>query len=121
MTDSILNTTKKMLGITEEYTHFDTDIIIHINSTFSILTQIGIGPDEGFTIADESTTWSDFIPEDSHHLLEMVRTYMFMRVKSMFDPPTSSSVAEAYNRQVSELEWRLMVAADTEVEVINAE
>lgn len=121
MTDSILNSVKKMLGITEEYEHFDTDIIIHINSTFSILTQIGIGPDEGFTIQDSSATWSDFIPEDSHHLLEMVRTYTFMKVKSMFDPPMSSSVSEAYNRLISEMEWRLMVAADTEVEALNEE
>lgn len=121
MTDSILGSVKKMLGITEEYEHFDTDIIIHINSTFSILTQIGIGPETGFTIEDKSTSWDEFIPEDSHHLLEMVRTYMFMKVKSMFDPPTSSSVSEAYNRQIGELEWRLMVAADTEVDAVNAE
>lgn len=120
MTDSILNSVKKMLGITKEYKHFDTDVIIHINSTFSILAQIGIGPDEGFTIEDESTTWSEFIPEDSYHLLDMVRTYMFMRVRSMFDPPMSSSVSEAYNRQISELEWRLMVTADTEVDALNA-
>ena len=118
MTDSILNTVKKMLGITEEYTHFDTDIIIHINSVFSILTQLGVGPEEGFTITDESTTWSDFIPDDSQHLLEMVRTYMFMKVKSMFDPPTSSSVADSYNKLISEMEWRLNVAVDTEVEAL---
>ena len=121
MTDSILNSVKKMLGITEEYEHFDTDIIIHINSAFSILTQIGIGPDEGFAIQDDSTSWSDFIPEDSHHLLEMVRSYMFMKVKFMFDPPTSSSVTDAYNRLLDEMEWRLMVAADTEVDAVNEE
>lgn len=119
MTDSILLSVKKMLGITEDYEHFDTDIIIDINSAFSILTQIGIGPDEGFAISDSSTTWADFIPEDSHHLLEMVRTYMFMKVRNMFDPPTSSSVADAYSRLIDEMEWRLMVAADTEVEAIN--
>lgn len=116
MTESILNSVKKMLGITEEYTHFDADIIIHINSVFSILTQLGVGPEEGFAIEDESTDWGEFIPEGTGSLLlSSVRTYMFMKVKMMFDPPLSSSVAEAYNRQISELEWRLNVAAETEI------
>ena len=116
MYESILNSVKKMLGITTEYTHFDADIIMHINSVFSILTQLGVGPDTGFTIEDESKDWSDYIPEETGRaLLSMVRTYMFMKVKMMFDPPMSSSVAEAYNRQIGELEWRLNVAVETEV------
>lgn len=116
MYESILNSVKKMLGITTEYTHFDADIIMHINSVFSILTQLGVGPESGFTIEDESKDWSDYIPEETGSaLLSMVRTYMFMKVKMMFDPPLSSSVAEAYNRQISELEWRLNVAVETEV------
>lgn len=122
MTESILNSVKKMLGITEEYTHFDADIIIHINSVFSILTQLGVGPEEGFAIEDESTDWGEFIPEGTGSLLlSSVRTYMFMKVKMMFDPPLSSSVAEAYNRQISELEWRLNVAAETEIGVLTEE
>lgn len=122
MTESILNSVKKMLGITEEYTHFDADIIIHINSVFSILTQLGVGPEEGFAIEDESTDWGEFIPEGTGSLLlSSVRTYMFMKVKMMFDPPLSSSVAEAYNRQISELEWRLNVAAETEIGALTEE
>ena len=122
MTDSILNSVKKMLGITEEYTHFDADIIMHINSVFSILTQLGVGPDEGFAIEDETTSWSEFVPEETGSLLlSSVRTYMFMKVKMMFDPPLSSSVAEAYNRQISELEWRLNVAAETEIGALTEE
>lgn len=122
MTDSILNSVKKMLGITEEYTHFDADIIMHINSVFSILAQLGVGPDEGFAIEDETTSWSEFVPEETGSLLlSSVRTYMFMKVKMMFDPPLSSSVAEAYNRQISELEWRLNVAAETEIGALTEE
>lgn len=121
MTESILNSVKKMLGITEEYTHFDADIIMHINSVFSILTQLGVGPDTGFMIEDDSTNWGDYIPEETGSaLLSMVRTYMFMKVKMMFDPPLSSSVADAYNRQISELEWRLNVAVETELPEVNA-
>ena len=122
MTDSILNSVKKMLGITEEYTHFDADIIMHINSVFSILAQLGVGPDEGFAIEDNTTSWDEFIPEETGSLLlSSVRTYMFMKVKMMFDPPLSSSVAEAYNRQISELEWRLNVAAETEIGALTEE
>lgn len=122
MTDSILNSVKKMLGITEEYTHFDADIITHINAVFSILAQLGVGPDEGFVIEDKTTSWDEFIPEEfGSLLLSSVRTYMFMKVKMMFDPPLSSSVAEAYNRQISELEWRLNVAAETEIGALTDE
>lgn len=122
MTDSILNSVKKMLGITEEYTHFDADIIMHINSVFSILAQLGVGPNEGFTIEDETTSWDEFIPDETGSmLLSSVRTYMFMKVKMMFDPPLSSSVSEAYNRQISELEWRLNVAAETEIGALTEE
>ena len=122
MIDSILNSVKKALGITEEYTHFDADIIMHINSVFSILAQLGVGPDEGFAIEDETTSWSEFVPEETGSLLlSSVRTYMFMKVKMMFDPPLSSSVAEAYNHQISELEWRLNVAAETEIGALTEE
>lgn len=120
MTDSILTSVKKMLGVTEEYEHFDADIIMHINSTFAVLTQIGVGPERGFAIEDKSAVWSDFIPENSYYLMENVKSYVFMKVKSMFDPPMSSSVAEAYNRLIGEMEWRLMVAADTEVDAVNS-
>lgn len=108
--ESILTSIKKMLGIAEEYTHFDADLIMHINSVLSILTQIGVGSSEGFSIKDENDVWEDFITEDSK--LELVKSYTYMKVKILFDPPLISSVIESMNRIISELEWRIQVAAD---------
>lgn len=108
--DSILNSTKKMLGLTEDYEHFDQDIIMHINSVFMILNQIGIGPSECFSIKDSSSTWDEFKQGDE--TLESVKTYMYMKVRTMFDPPQSSVVMEATNKVINELEFRLKVAAD---------
>lgn len=108
--DSILTSIKKLLGITAEYTQFDTDLIIHINSVFSILTQLGVGPSTGFSIHDEYSVWTDFLPEDPK--LEMVKTYVYLKVRLMFDPPDRSAVADAMKRQIDELEFRLNVAAD---------
>lgn len=107
---SILTSVKKMLGIAEEYAHFDSDIIMHINSVFAILTQLGVGPKEGFFIEDDTTSWSDFIQSNS--LLNQVKSYMYLKVKLLFDPPPSSSVIESTNRLISELEWRINVAVD---------
>ena len=103
--DSILNSIKKLLGITEEYEHFDHDLIIHINSVFMILNQLGVGPNDGFKITDKTNTWDEFISGDQN--IESVKTYMYLKVKMMFDPPSSSIIAEAMNKQISELEWRL--------------
>lgn len=103
--DSILTSVKKMLGITSEYTHFDDDLIIHINSVFMILNQLGIGPSEGFSIASDVETWDEFTNDDL--TLESVKSYMYLKVGILFDPPTSSSVMDAKNRMISELEWRL--------------
>ena len=108
--DSILTSIKKLLGITEDYEHFDQDLIIHINSVLSVLTQLGVGPSEGFSIEDENATWNDFIPEDKR--LSSIRSYVYMKVKLLFDPPLSSSVMESMNRMISEFEWRLNVAAE---------
>ena len=110
-TDSILTSVKKLLGITEECTDFDADIIMHINSALMILTQIGVGPSEGFFIEDKTDFWDDFI-EDIEQL-EAVKTYVYMRVRLMFDPPSSSAVMDAMNRTISELEWRLNLAAES--------
>ena len=110
--ESILTSIKKLLGIAEEYEHFDNDIIMHINSVFMILTQLGVGPSRGFMITDSSATWDDFLPEDSDNL-QAVKTYMYMKVRLMFDPPTSSAVMESMNRMVSEFEWRLNTAVDS--------
>lgn len=108
--DSILTSIKKLLGIAEDYEHFDQDLIIHINSVLSVLTQLGVGPSEGFSIEDENATWNDFIPEDKR--LSSIRSYVYMKVKLLFDPPLSSSVMESMNRMISEFEWRLNVTAE---------
>lgn len=110
MTDSILNTTKKLLGIAEENTEFDLDIILHINSVFTILTQLGVGPNKGFFVTDNSATWSDFIPEGE--MMEAVKSYMGCKVRMLFDPPTSSATMQALQNMCNELEWRLNVLCD---------
>lgn len=110
MNESILTSVKKLLGITEEYESFDADLIIHINTVFSILQQIGVGPDRGFSINDKSATWDDFV-NDSRTLAD-IRSYMYMKVRLMFDPPTSSPLLDNMKQLISELEWRLSVAAD---------
>lgn len=109
--ESILTSVKKLLGITEEYTQFDSDIIMHINSTFVILTQLGVGPSNGFFIEDDTSTWDEFIPADDLRF-NTLKTYMYMRVKLMFDPPLSSAVMASMERQIAEFEWRLNSAAD---------
>lgn len=109
--DSILTSIKKMLGITEDYEHFDPDIIMHINSAFMILTQLGVGPIEGFFIEDETSLWSDFLPSTPR--LEAVKSYVYLKVKLLFDPPSSSAVIESITKSISELEWRLNVTAET--------
>ena len=109
--ESILTSIKKLLGIAEEYEHFDNDIIMHINSVFMILTQLGVGPSKGFMITDSSASWDDFLPEGGEKL-QAVKTYMYMKVRLMFDPPTSSAVMESMNRMINELEWRLNVVVE---------
>lgn len=108
--ESILISIKKMLGITKEYDHFDNDLIMHINSVFMILTQLGVGPSSGFIITGEYETWDTFLPEGQN--LEAVKSYMYMKVRLLFDPPSSSIVMECMNRMISELEWRLKVEAE---------
>ena len=109
--ESILISIKKLLGIAEEYHHFDGDLIIHINSVFSILTQLGVGPSSGFSIHDDTATWADFIG-NNESAIEMVKSYVHLKVRLLFDPPLSSSVMESINRLTSEFEWRLNVAVD---------
>jgi len=108
--DSILTSIKKLIGIVEEDTTFDIDIIIAINSAFTVLNQLGVGPEKGFTISDDMATWDEFLPEGQQ--LELVKTYIYLKVKLIFDPPSSSTVLEAFQRQVNEYEWRLNVAVD---------
>ena len=110
METSILTSIKKLLGVAEDYTEFDEDIITHINSVFLNLTQLGVGPEEGFMIEDDTAVWEDFI--DDSIQLQAVKTYMYLKVKLLFDPPLSSSVTESFTRMIAELEWRLNVAVD---------
>lgn len=110
--DSILTSIKKMLGISKEYDAFDAVLIMHINSVFMNLNQLGVGPNEGFSIMDETDQWTDFISEDQR--LEAIKSYMYLKVKLLFDPPMNSSVTESINRQINELEWRLNVTAEDE-------
>lgn len=109
--ESILISIKKLLGITEEYDQFDPDIIMHINSVFMVLTQLGIGPSEGFSIEDDTSVWSDFIKDANK--IEAVKSYIYLKVKLLFDPPLSSAVIDSTNRLINELEWRLNVAAES--------
>lgn len=108
--ESILTSIKKLLGIYEADTSFDIDIIIHINTVFMILRQMGIGPSEGFSITGSYETWSDYLSDTS--LIESVKTYVALKVRLIFDPPASSAIIEAMNRTIGELEWRLNVQAD---------
>nr|DAQ20081.1 MAG TPA: hypothetical protein [Caudoviricetes sp.] len=107
---SILTSIKKLLGIAEEYTHFDSDIIMHINSVFMILSQLGVGPDGGFHIEDDTTEWTEYLQDTS--LLNTVKSYMYLKVKLLFDPPISSAAIDSMNRIISEFEWRISVSVD---------
>lgn len=119
MADSILDSTKKILGLNSDYTPFDFDILTYINGTFSILDQLGIGPIGGFSIEDNVPTWDEYpVPANQ---LNLVRTYMFLKVRMLFDPPTTSFLIEATNNQIREHEWRLNSSREVIVqEAINA-
>ncbi|MET0786851.1 MAG: hypothetical protein ABWY25_09110 [Paenisporosarcina sp.] len=107
MEESILKSTKKILGLAEDYTPFDLDVITHINAAFSILDQLGVGPVDGFSIYDDTAVWDDFVvPPNQLHL---VKTYIYLKVRYLFDPPTTSFLLEAANTQIKEYEWRLNV------------
>lgn len=111
ITDSVLNSVKKQLGPGVEYDHFDPEIIMDINSVFTILHQLGVGPSTGFSISSEDDLWSDFMPDGSN--LELVKAYMFIKVKLMFDIQTlTSPIINALQDQAREFEWRLNVAVD---------
>lgn len=115
--ESILTSVKKLLGPGADNNDFDTDIIIHINSAFAILTQLGVGPSEGFSIDNEFPIWDDFISTEDKRF-RMVKTYVYMKVKLVFDPPTNSSHLQALKDAVDEYEWRLNVAAESKSEEV---
>lgn len=111
MGESILESVKHMVGPGSCDDHFDDDLIIFINGVFSQLTQLGVGPEKGFSINGSDTFWEEYIGDDPK--LEMVKTYMYIKVRLRFDPPQSSSVIQLMQQDASELEWRLNVAVDS--------
>lgn len=112
--ESILTSIKKLLGIAEDDKSFDVDVITHINTVFLTLNQLGVGPDIPFVIEDETSMWSDFMSDEQK--LRMVRTYMYLSVKKVFDPPLSSVAMNAITELIKEYEWRLNVAVDPAAE-----
>jgi hypothetical protein len=114
MENSILISTKKVLGIAADYTVFDLDIITHINAAFSVLNQLGLGPIEGFFIEDELATWSSFnVPGNQ---LSLVKTYVILKVRMLFDPPATGFLVTAMENQLKEYEWRLNVFREVELD-----
>lgn len=134
MADSILTSIKKIVGIAESDTSFDPDIIMHVNTIFSVLNQLGIGPTTGFMIEDATPTWDDFLSIKQvgqlqadgtitytdeqlagiNKLLNMVKTYAYLRVRLIFDPPQTSFVIESVNEQIKELEVRMSIVREGE-------
>lgn len=114
MNESILETIKKMLGLDKDYLAFDTDIIVDINSTFLTLAQLGVGGDEPFNITGYEETWRDFLGDDIIKF-QAVQTYIYLKVRLLFDPPNSGVLHEAMERLIKETEWRLNVQHETEV------
>ena len=110
--DSILTSTKKLSGVSESCPHFNDQIVAYINNVFLVLKQIGVGPEEGFVITDESAIWDDFLPNDSV-LREATKSYMAAKVRLQFDPPTSSAHMEALKSTIAEYEWRANVEVES--------
>lgn len=108
---SILSSVKSILGIPEDDNFFDQTLILHINSIFSVLRQIGCGPSEGYSIAGGDNNWNEFLQNEPEKL-QLVKTYMGLRVRQLFDPPTNGTVQQALDRQVQELEWRISTLCD---------
>ena len=110
MDDSILDSIKKILGMPPAYDAFDTDLVIHINSVFGILAQLGVGPEGGFSISDNTTLWKAYLGDSKD--LEMLKSYIALKVRLVFDPPTTGAVMDAMKEQIREYEWRLNVQVD---------
>lgn len=108
--NSILDSVKKDLGIMYDYTDFDPDVIMGINSALSILTQLGVGPESGFEITDRSALWTDFIEDNPK--LSFVKSYVSKKTKQFFDPPQTGPLANALEQSLKELEWRINIAVD---------
>lgn len=111
MEESILISIKKLLGISKDYKNFDADIIMNINTVFTTLNQLGVGPEEGFMIENETNTWDEFIDDDTK--FNSIKTYIYLKVKLVFDPPLNSAILEANKQIINELEWRLNTEAES--------
>jgi hypothetical protein len=112
VTDSILTSVKKALGIDEAYTAFDPDITMHVNSILATLNQIGVGPDFGFQIEDKNATWDDLLDGDPR--LNFVKTYLYTKVRLIFDPPPTSFALAAQTEVAKELEYRIYTAREVD-------
>ena len=117
--DSILGTIKKMLGIADDYEQFDVDIIIHINSAFATLAQIGSSLKDDYSISDKNNLWTEYT--DNVKILDSIKTYIYLKTRLIFDPPTSSMVAEAIKERIKELEFRIQLSADSKEDEQNAD
>lgn len=116
---SILDDTKKILGFDTSYTPFDTDVIIHINAAFSVLNQLGLGPVTGFMITDNTEDWEDF--EAPTNQMNLIKTYVYLKVRMYFDPPSTSYLIEAMNKQIAEAEWRLSCFRENDLAILLAD
>ena len=116
MSNNILQDIKKLLNIDSNFNVFDTDIKIHINSALATLKQLGVSEDKNFVLDTGAEVWSDFLGEDSGLDLEPVKTYVYIRVRILFDPPQSGYGIQSFEKMAQELEWRLNVLVDKEVE-----
>lgn len=110
MTDSILTTLKASLGLTEDDTNFDPELIMHTNSVLSTFNQLGLGPDEGYAITDKDQTWEDFLGNELRY--NDAKSLLYLRVRMLFDPPTVGYVVTAYEKLIDEAVWRLNVSRE---------
>ena len=110
--ETILSSVKHSVGITDEYTHFDDIITIHINTVLATIYQLGAGPASGFAVTTGDETWTDFFGDSPK--LNLIKSYVCLSVRMLFDPPTAGTLTDAINRQIDELEWRINVAVDPE-------
>ena len=117
MEDSILISIKKLIGLDSEDTSFDLDIIMHINSAIDVLRQLGIEKDSDFYVEDDTAAWGDYLPSSDY--FQLVKTYIYMKVRKWFDPPQNGTTMEALNASIAELEWRINVTVDPPMEGLN--
>ena len=121
MSDSILTTIKKLLGLDEDYEVFDPDVTIHINSTFLTLNDLGVGPKNPFVVNDKSQTWADFFQGNNALDFQSVKTYVYLKVRLLFDPPSTSFAIDSMNKMADEYAWRLNVRAEGAYQNIDTE